>query len=62
MLVISAGIAEIQTPRTELSLPYMALDACIPADMTALLKSDKVELFSRFIAKWQTLTLKLTLM
>ncbi|OAI12120.1 hypothetical protein A1355_14645 [Methylomonas koyamae] len=44
MLVISAGIAEIQTPRTDRSLPSMALDGRIPAGMTALLKSDKVKL------------------
>ncbi|OAI19634.1 MULTISPECIES: hypothetical protein [Methylomonas] len=41
VLVISAGIAEIQTPRTDRSLPSKALDACVPADMTALLKSCK---------------------
>ncbi|MCQ8105773.1 hypothetical protein NP590_16810 [Methylomonas sp. SURF-2] len=41
--VIPAGIAGIQAPWMDRSLPSMALDARFQADMTAVFKCDKVE-------------------
>jgi hypothetical protein len=46
-IVIPAWIAGNQEPWMDLSLPSMALDARFPAGMTALSKSDKVELNKR---------------